>query len=132
MEGQMLIRTFMLAGLLMATSSASAGQIYKVNSKDGDKTVTYEVRFGGGKLMDQFTAFDPETRQFVYLQWSRQDKPPTPAMRFWDHRTGEIIPLYNFPNVKHPLPVIPSIEAMRVCPLTNDKNFRVNLHITFD
>ena len=54
-----------LVGLLIGTSPASAGNIYKVTSQDGEKTITYEVRFGGGRLMDQFTAFDPETKKFV-------------------------------------------------------------------
>jgi hypothetical protein len=50
----------------------------------------------------------------------------------WDHRTGETIPLYRFPDAKNPLPVIPSIEAMKVCPLTGDKNFEAQLHIIVD
>jgi hypothetical protein len=130
----MLHRTLLLvsAGMLIGTSSAMAGNIYQVTSQDGEKTMTYEVRFGGGKLMDQFTAFDPETKKFVYLRWDRNGKPPTPAMKIWDHRTGEFISLYNFPNVKNPLPVIPSIDAMKVCPLTNDKNFKAKLHIIVD
>jgi hypothetical protein len=130
----MLIRTpfYILAGLLIGTSSASAENIYKVTSQDGEKTITYEVHFGGSKLMDQFTAFDPETKKFVYLKWDRKDKPPTPVMKLWDHRTGETIPLYIFPNAKNPLPVIPSIESMKVCPLTNDKNFKSKLHAIVD
>lgn len=130
----MLYRTplLVLIGVLIGTSSASAGNIYKVISQDGKKTMTYEVRFGGGRLMDQFTAFDPETKKFVYLQWDRKGKPPTPAMKIWDHRTGETISLYDFPNAKQPLPVIPSIDAMKVCPLTNDKEFKAKLHIIYD
>lgn len=123
---------FVLVGLLLVTSSASAGTIYKVTSQEGGKTITYEVRFGGGRLMDQFTAFDPETKKFVYLEWDRKGKPPAPAMKVWDHRTGETLSLYQFPKARHPLPVIPSIEAMKVCPLTNDKNFKAKLHILFD
>ena len=130
----MLYRTLLVAlvGLLIGTSPASAGNIYKVTSQDGDKTITYEVRFGGGRLMDQFTAFDPETKKFVYLQWDRKGKPPAPAMKVWDHRTGETILLYRFPDAKNPLPVIPSIDAMKVCPLTNDKSFKAKLHIIVD
>jgi hypothetical protein len=130
----MLNRTpiFVLATLLMATSSASAGNIYKVTCKNGEKTITYEVRFGGDKLRDRFTAFDPETKKFVYLTWNRKDKPPTPAMQVWDHRTGEIISLYRFPDAKNPLPVIPSIEAMKVCPFTNDRQFKAELYEILD
>ena len=118
--------------MLVTTTFASAGNIYKVTSQDGDKTVTYEVRFGGGKLMDLFTAFDPESKKFVYLQWKRSDEKPAPVMKVWDHRTGETIPLYRFPDAKHPLPVIPSLDAMKVCPLTGDKNFKAKLHIIVD
>ena len=121
-----------MGSLLIGTSLASAGTIYKVTSQDGERTITYEVRFGGGRLMDQFTAFDPETKKFVYLQWDRKGKPPAPAMKVWDHRTGETIPLYQFPGAKSPLPVIPSIDAMKACPLTNDKNFKAKPHIFID
>ncbi len=120
------------ASVFIGTSLASAGNIYKVTSQDGEKTITYEVRFGGGRLFDQFTAFDPETKKFVYLQWERKGKAPTPAMKMWDHRTGETILLYRFPDAKSPLPVIPSIDAMKVCPLTNDKSFKAKLHIIVD
>lgn len=118
--------------LLVGISIARAGNIYKVTSQSGGGTITYEVGFGGGRLMDQFTAFDPDTKKFVYLKWERKGKPPTPAMKIWDHRTGETILLYAFPNAKSPLPVIPSIEAMKACPLTNDRNFKAKLHIIFD
>lgn len=130
----MLYRTlfFVVASLLIGVSLASAGNIYKVTSQDGDKTITYEVRFGGGRLMDQFTAFDPETKKFVYLQWKRSDEKPAPAMKVWDNRTGETILLYRFPDAKNPLPVIPSIDAMKVCPFTNDKSFKAKLHIIVD
>jgi hypothetical protein len=126
------VRLVVFVGLLTSTSLASAGNIYKVTSQDGEKTITYEIRFGGGRLMDQYTAFDPETKKFVYLQWERKGKPPTPAMKIWDHRTGETILLYDFPNAKNALPVIPSIDAMKVCPFTNDKNFKAKLHIIVD
>ncbi len=120
------------ATLLMGASFASAGNIYEVTSQDGDKPMTYRVQFGGGQRMDQFTAFDPETKKFVYLSWERNGNPPTPAMKVWDHHTGETVSLYNFPNVKNPLPVIPSIDAMKVCPMTNDKNLKSKLLIIVD
>ena len=99
------VQLFVVVSLLAGTMPARAGNVYKVTGQDGDKIVTYEVRFGGGKLMDLFTAFDPETKKFVYLQWKRSDEKPAPAMQVWDHRTGETIPLYRFPDAKHPLPV---------------------------
>jgi hypothetical protein len=119
-------------GFLASARLASAGNVYQVTSQSGEKTITYEVTFGGGKLVDRLTAFDPETKKFVYLRWRRSDKAPTPAMKVWDHRTGETIPLYKFPGAKHPLPVIPSLKAMKVCPLTGDKNFKAKLHIIVD
>ncbi len=123
---------FAVIGLVAGTTPTLAGNIYKVTSQDGDKTVTYEVRFGGGRLMDQYTAFDPDTKKFVYLQWKRDGEKPAPAMKVWDHRTGETILLYRFPDAENPLPVIPSIDAMKVCPLTGDKNFKAKLHIIVD
>lgn len=121
-----------LLGVLLGPSLAWAGNVYQVTSQAGDKTITYEVRFGGGRLMDQATAFDPETKKFVYLQWKRDGEKPASVMRVWDHRTGETVPLYTFPGARHPLPVIPSIKAMKVCPLTGDPHFKARLHIIID
>ena len=126
------VALFVTVSLIFSSRLALAGNIYQVTSKDGDKTITYEVRFGGGKLMDQYTGFDPETKKFVYLQWKRGDEKPAPAMKVWDHRTGETILLYKFPEAKNPLPVIPSIDDMKVCPFTNDKKFKAKLHVIVD
>ncbi len=118
--------------LAFGASSVWAGDGYEVTAKQGDKEITYMVNFGGGRRFEQYTAFDPESKKFVYLSWDRKAKPPQPAMKIWDHRTGELIPLYQFPDVPHPLPIIPSIEAMKVCPLTGDKNFKARLAIAYD
>lgn len=123
---------FLLIVLLVGVTTTSAGDIFKVTNKSGDQTVTYDVRFGGGKLGDQYTAFDPESKKFVYLSWKRLGKPPVPVSKIWDHRTGETISLYAFPNVKNPLPVIPSLKAMKACPVTGDKEFKAKLHIVVD
>jgi len=123
---------FALFGLLAVVAPVRAENIYQVTSQDGDKTVNYKVRFGGNKLMDQITAFDPETKKFVYLQWKRKEEKPAPAMKVWDHRTGETIPLYRFPGAKNPLPVIPSIDSMKVCPLTGDKKFKAQVNMIVD
>lgn len=109
-----------------------AGDGYEVTAKQGDKEITYMVNFGGGRMFEQYTAFDPASKQFVYLQWNRREPAPKPALTIWDHRTGELVPLYQFPDVKHPLPIIPSMEAMKVCPLTGDKNFKAKLVIAYD
>jgi hypothetical protein len=121
-----------VVGFVAGAMPALAGTVYKVTSQDGDKTVTYEVRFGGGKAVDFFTAFDPETKKFIYLQWKRNGEKPTPVMQVWDHRTGETILLYRFPDAKNPLPVIPSIDAMKVCPLTGDKKFKAKPYAAID
>jgi hypothetical protein len=47
-------------------------------------------------------------------------------------RTGETLSLYAFPNAKHPLPVIPPIEAMKVCPITRDIESKAKLQIIVD
>jgi hypothetical protein len=113
------------AGLLalIAATSALAGTIYEVTATDGKEKVTYRVKFGGGKAVGQWTAFDPKSKKFVYLQWKSGETPPEPVATIWDHRTGETVKLYKFPDAEHPLPVIPSIKDMKVCPLTGDKEY---------
>jgi hypothetical protein len=112
--------------------SASASDGYEVTAQQGDKKITYTVYFGGGQKFDQYTAFDPKSKTFVYLTWDRTAKPPKPVKTVWDKDKGEKIPLYKFPNVKEPLPIIPSIEAMKVCPITGDKNFKAKLAVIVD
>ena len=80
----------------------------------------------------QHTAYDPASKEFVYLKWMRGEAAPKPVASIWDHRTGETIALYKFPGVKSPLPVIPSIDAMKVCPKTGDKNFKHKATIAYD
>ncbi|MBL8813555.1 MAG: hypothetical protein JNM43_25540 [Planctomycetaceae bacterium] len=118
--------------LFLSAASSLAGNIYEVTSTDGKTTQTYQVRFGGGKLFDTFTAFDPASQKFVYLEWKRSEDAPKPALTFWDHKTGETVALYKFPDVKNPLPVIPSIDDMKVCPMTGDKKFEAKLTIIVD
>src|SRR5262249_31943370 len=113
-----------LLSLLACTRAVPAGNIYQVTSHEVDKTVTYEVGFGGAKLSDRLTASAHEEKASVSWQWTPSEETPAPAMKVWDHRTGETIPLYRFPGTKNPLPVIPSIEAMKVCPLTGDRSFK--------
>ena len=120
-------------------NSAFAGTGYQVTAKDGDEEVTYMVKFGGGMMFDQYTAFDPATEEFVYLTWKtrpmndeKPEAPPKPVCSIWDHKTGKKIKLYQFPGVEHPLPVIPSMEAMKVCPKTGDKNFKSQPLLAYD
>ncbi|MFM7739090.1 MAG: hypothetical protein ACKO9H_06780 [Planctomycetota bacterium] len=49
-----------------------------------------------------------------------------------DKTTGEMIPLYKFPDVKKPLPIIPSLKAMKICPITGDKNFKSKVVMLYD
>jgi len=109
-----------------------AGTVYEVTCKSDGKNITYKVRFGGGKLFEQYTAYDPESKTFVYLSWKRTEKTPKPTCSIWDHETGRKIQLYSFPNVKHPLPVIPSMQAMKICPKTGDRNFTSKRLIIYD
>lgn len=118
--------------IVFLASTATAGTGYEITSKDGDKVVSYMVKFGGGKAFEQHTAFDPSSKKFVYLTWPRGQAPPKPVYSIWDHQTGQLIDLYQFPGAKHPLPVIPSIEAMKVCPITGDKNFKKKAVLAYD
>lgn len=114
---------FCALALFFFCSKAMAADVYEITSRDGDKEVTYKVKFGGLRMADQYTAFDPETKSFVYLTWKRTDEAPKPAITIWNHLDGSLLELYQFPDAKHPLPIIPGIEAMKVCPLTGDKTF---------
>lgn len=114
------------------TKNLPAGDGYEVSSKSGDKVVTYRVNFGGGKRFEQHTGFDPASKKFVYLSWTRGEPSPKPVSSIWDHKTGAIIDLYEFPNVKHPLPVIPSIDSMKACPMTGDKQFTHKRVLLYD
>jgi hypothetical protein len=128
----MRVRILAAALLALTASTSAAGTGYKVTAEQGDKTVTYEVKFGGGRMFEQWTAFDPASKKFVYLRWPRGQAEPKPAAAIWDHRTGETVKLYKFPGVESPLPVIPSVEAMKVCPLTGDKKFKAVPTLAYD
>ncbi|MBP3954630.1 hypothetical protein J8F10_04945 [Gemmata sp. G18] len=126
------MRVLAVALLALTAATADAGARYKVTAKDGDKDVTYNVDFGGGRKFERWTAFDPASKKFVYLDWNRDEAEPKPAGSIWDHRTGETIKLYKFPGVEAPLPVIPSITEMKVCPLTGDKKFKAERFLNYD
>lgn len=114
-------------------SPAMAGTGYRVTATGDDgKTTTYEVNFGGGFMFEQYTAYDPATGKFVYLQFKRGEEAPEPAAVIWDHNTGKRVKLYAFPDAKHPLPIIPSIEAMNFCPVTGDDDFKAKAYIMYD
>jgi hypothetical protein len=118
------MRLCILVAALLALTATSVfgGAIYEVTATDGKDKITYRVKFGGGWKVGQWTAFDPDTRAFVYLTWEKGKK-PDPVAAYWDHRTGETVYLYKFPGAVHPLPIIPSMKEMKVCPLTGDKEF---------
>jgi hypothetical protein len=121
-----------LAVLLSVGHRVQAGTTYRITSTDGKKSMTYRVNFGGGKLFEQFTAFDPKSKKFVYLTWKRDKPAPTPAGTIWDHRSGELIRLYKFPGVEQPLPTIPSIGVLKVCPFTGDRKFKAVPTVAYD
>lgn len=126
-------RTLTVFGIMFTlAASVQAGDVYFITSTDGRKAMTYEVSFGGGRAFERFTAFDPKSRKFVYLDWKRGEAAPEPAAVIWDHRTGETIKLYKFPGVEQPLPVIGSIKDMKACPYTGDKNFKAERRIVYD
>jgi len=110
---------------------AGTGYRAKATGEDG-KSVTYEVNFGGGKLFEQYTAFNPDTGKFVYLRFNRREQAPEPAALIWDHQTGKEIKLYTFEGAEHPLAVIPSIRGMKFCPITGDDDFKAEPFIACD
>lgn len=118
--------------ILYNSASLRAGEGHEITSTDGKTTKTYMVRFGGGKLNEMATAFDPASKKFVYLSWKRGTAMPKPAGSIWLAATGETIPLYKFPDVETPLPVIASIKDLKACPFTGDKNLMSELKIFFD
>ena len=122
--------TFLL--LVLFADSSFAGMAYEVTSRQGTKTVKYMVNFGGGRMMDQWTAFDPVSKKFVYFGWSRDQSTPLKVGSIWDHESGVTRDLYKFPNVPHPLTVIPSISAMKVCPVTGDRKFTIRPVLAYD
>lgn len=120
----MFVRTFSACMVLsLGWTTARAGDIYEVSATKGSEKVTYQVRFGEGKLAINWTAFDPKSQKFVYLTYRRTEAKPEPAATIWDHKTGETVKLYKFPGVDQPLPIIPSIQDMKFCPITGDKQF---------
>jgi len=124
----MTARTILLAaGLFLMTGAVSAGDGYRVTARGADGPVEYDVTFGDGRASGRLTAFDPASRAFVYLTYPRSGERPTPVGSIWDHRTGATIPVYKFPKVETPLPAIPSIGEMKVCPLTGDTKFTYKL-----
>lgn len=113
--------------ILVLQSCCFASDLYRITCSDGKNEVTYEVRFGGGKAFEQYTAYDPASKKFVYLTWKRDTPAPKPVGSIWNHKSGETIQLYKFPDVAQPLPIIPSIEDMKVCPKTGSKTFKKEL-----
>ena len=126
------VQLFTAALVGLSASISVAGTGYKVTAIQGDKEVTYEVKFGGGRAFERWTAFDPASKKFVYLDWKRGEADPKPAAAIWDHRTGETVKLYKFPGVEGPLPVIPSVEEMKACPLTGDRKFKAVPTLAYD
>ena len=128
----MFYKIIALLTLMFVTTVSYAGTSYEVISKVDGKTTSYMVIFGGGRRFKQHTAFDPASKKFVYLQWGRGIEDPKPVAKIWDHETGKIIELYQFPGVKNPLPIIPSIKAIKVCPVTGSKDFEAIPRIAID
>jgi hypothetical protein len=128
----MRVQILAAAFLALTASISAAGTGYKVTAMQGDKEVTYEVKFGGGRAFERWTAFDPASKKFVYLDWKRGQAEPKPVATIWDHRTGETVKLYKFPGVEGPLTVIPSVEDMKVCPMTGDKKLKAVPVLAYD
>src|SRR4051812_35999373 len=118
--------------LTFTAGNGSAGTTYEVTSSTSKETRTYKVSFGGGRRFERLTAFDPKSKQFVYLDFPRGSPAPEPAGAIWDHRTGETLLLYKFPGVDQPLPVIPSIDELKVCPFTGARDLKTKVLLIYD
>lgn len=120
---------------LIAVASTLAGEIYELTGTDGKRTVKTEVWFGSGKDTKRLTAFDPRTKKFVYIDidWTKPaTERPMPVGQIWDHHTGKTIDLWKFPGAANPLPVIPSVDDLKVCPITGDKKPKIEQVGNFD
>ena len=114
------------------TNLTVGGTGYEVTAQQDGKPVTYMVNFGGGFNFEQYTAYDPVSKKFVYLQWPRNADVPKPVSQVWNHESGQTVKLYQFPDIKHPLPVIPSMEAMKFCPIIGDGKFKAKPVIAYN
>lgn len=125
---------FLVVCLLCAALPLSlcAGTGYKVTVVVDGEEVSYHVRFGGGMTFNMMTAYDPISGEFVYLNWKYDEEDPAPVAKIWDHVSGRFIPLFKFPGVEQPLPVIPSIRSLQVCPKTRSKDLRIETTWTYD
>jgi len=117
---------------LLLSNIALAGTGYIISSDEGDEKVTYRVKFGGGKLNEQWTAFDVASKKFVYLRFPRNGEQPKPVAHHWNPSTGDTAPLYKFPEVDLPLPLIPNVEALKVVPFAKEKGIKVETELFFD
>lgn len=113
--------------IAIPVAAALPGEIYEVTSTDGKRTVKYELWFGGGKDVQTLTAFNPQTKKFVrwHIDRSKGEQAKIVA-QIWDYKTCRTIDLYRFPGVENPLPIIPLIDDLKICPITGDKNLKIN------
>jgi hypothetical protein len=128
MTGSFWLKASLAVGLLGAVVAiCEAASIYRITSKTKDgETKQYKVTFGPTKVTNRLVAFCPKNKKFVYLIWKdKTEKAPEPVSSIWDHRTGETVPLYKFPDSPHPLPAIARAEDIKVCPFTGDTKLKV-------
>jgi hypothetical protein len=127
---------FLLSSLVivLGVSTALTGEIYEATGTDGKTTVKHELWFGGGKNgLQVLNAFDPQTKKIVRMEIDRsKGEKAKVAAQIWDYKTGRTIDLYKFPGSAHPLPLIPSIEEFRICPITGDTKLKVERVGFFD
>ena len=124
--------TLFLTTLIFTPALTFAGEIYEVTVKNKEETKVYRVQFGGGQRFELWTAFDPDTKAFVHLDFPRLGEKPAPVATIWLSQTGETIPLYQFKNAKHPLPRIENMEQLKVCPFTGSKDLKAVAIIVVD
>jgi hypothetical protein len=127
-----LIRIGALLSIALVSHSAQSGQDYSLACGEGESNISYRIMFGGSRRNGLITAFDPQSKQFVYLSWSRDKPAPSPIGQILDPHTGEFRYLYNFPKVETPLPEIRSPEEINACPGTKERNIKLRLVVIYD
>jgi hypothetical protein len=123
MKLQLAIIAFLF--LPVGNGLAQEGNVYKITSADGESSyeaVFYPKGSGGSDQNFLYTAFDPDSKKFVY--WVGKGSPKAVG-RIWNSATGETTWLYEFPGAKQPLPVIESIDDIKAFPGTKNKDFKV-------
>ena len=104
-----------LLGLIIC-SNARCGTEYEVICENKDCGFESNVSFGGGKASDKITGYCVPCKEFVYITWKRNKKPPKSFGQVWDSDTGKEELLYPCHHCGNPFFPIASINNLKYCP----------------